>query len=93
MRTQWGKLMATLSEGGDDETPLQVKLNGVQTIIGLFSRKTARRDHTGAGMEMMQCNCWSVFAVAVTIVVVAVPEGLPLAVTLSLAFAMKKMNE
>ncbi|KAK4776001.1 hypothetical protein SAY87_023962 [Trapa incisa] len=31
------------------------------------------------------------FAVAVTIVVVAVPEGLPLAVTLSLAFAMKKM--
>ncbi|PPD90441.1 hypothetical protein GOBAR_DD12627 [Gossypium barbadense] len=34
MRTQWGKLMATLSEGGDDETPLQVKLNGVATIIG-----------------------------------------------------------
>ena len=31
------------------------------------------------------------FAVAVTIVVVAVPEGLPLAVTLSLAFAMQKM--
>ncbi|KAK1381024.1 Calcium-transporting ATPase plasma membrane-type-like [Heracleum sosnowskyi] len=60
MRTQWGKLMATLSEGGDDETPLQVKLNGVATII-------------------------------VTIVVVAVPEGLPLAVTLSLAFAMQKM--
>ena len=26
MRTQWGKLMATLSEGGDDETPLQVNL-------------------------------------------------------------------
>ncbi|KAI3762523.1 hypothetical protein L1987_52953 [Smallanthus sonchifolius] len=24
MRTQWGKLMATLSEGGDDESPLQV---------------------------------------------------------------------
>ncbi|KAJ8635591.1 hypothetical protein MRB53_009858 [Persea americana] len=31
------------------------------------------------------------FAVAVTIIVVAVPEGLPLAVTLSLAFAMKKL--
>ena len=31
------------------------------------------------------------FAIAVTIIVVAVPEGLPLAVTLSLAFAMKKM--
>ena len=34
MRTLWGKLMTTLSEGGDDETPLQVKLNGVATIIG-----------------------------------------------------------
>ncbi|TXG55876.1 hypothetical protein EZV62_017189 [Acer yangbiense] len=31
------------------------------------------------------------FAIAVTIIVVAVPEGLPLAVTLSLAFAMKKL--
>ncbi|CAD6268967.1 unnamed protein product [Miscanthus lutarioriparius] len=31
------------------------------------------------------------FATAVTIIVVAVPEGLPLAVTLSLAFAMKKL--
>jgi Ca2+-transporting ATPase len=34
MRTQCDKLMATLSEGGDDETPLQVKLNGVAIIIG-----------------------------------------------------------
>ncbi|KAA3449434.1 Autoinhibited Ca2+-ATPase 11 isoform 1 [Gossypium australe] len=34
MRTEWGKLMETLNEGGEDETPLQVKLNGVATIIG-----------------------------------------------------------
>jgi Ca2+-transporting ATPase len=25
MNTEWGHLMATLSEGGDDETPLQVR--------------------------------------------------------------------
>jgi Ca2+-transporting ATPase len=31
------------------------------------------------------------FIVAITIVVVAVPEGLPLAVTISLAYSMKKM--
>jgi P-type E1-E2 ATPase len=31
------------------------------------------------------------FIIAVTIVVVAVPEGLPLAVTISLAYSMKKM--
>ncbi|KAJ6378456.1 hypothetical protein OIU78_028656 [Salix suchowensis] len=107
MRTQWGKLMATLSEGGDDETPLQVKLNGVATIIGkiglffavvtfavlvqgLFSHKwqagTYFRWSGDDALEMLEY-----FAIAVTIVVVAVPEGLPLAVTLSLAFAMKKM--
>ena len=107
MRTQWGKLMATLSEGGDDETPLQVKLNGVATIIGkiglffavvtfsvlvqgLFSRKLREGSQwMWSGDDAMQIV--EFFAIAVTIVVVAVPEGLPLAVTLSLAFAMKKM--
>ncbi|XP_010549278.1 PREDICTED: calcium-transporting ATPase 1, chloroplastic [Tarenaya hassleriana] len=107
MRTQWGKLMATLSEGGDDETPLQVKLNGVATIIGkiglvfavvtfavlvqgLATRKLQEGSHWAwTGDELMEMLEY--FAVAVTIVVVAVPEGLPLAVTLSLAFAMKKM--
>jgi Ca2+-transporting ATPase len=107
MRTQWGKLMATLSEGGDDETPLQVKLNGVATLIGkiglffamitfavlvqgLFSRKLQEGSYwIWSGDEAMEIL--KSFAVAVTIVVVAVPEGLPLAVTLSLAFAMKKM--
>ena len=33
------------------------------------------------------------FIVAVTIVVVAVPEGLPLAVTLSLAYSTQKMMD
>ncbi|XP_073279992.1 calcium-transporting ATPase 2, plasma membrane-type-like [Primulina huaijiensis] len=107
MRTQWGKLMATLSEGGDEETPLQVKLNGVATIIGkiglcfavvtfavLVQKMVGSKWHEGTmfrwsgddALELLEY-----FAIAVTIVVVAVPEGLPLAVTLSLAFAMKKM--
>ncbi|XP_021729643.1 calcium-transporting ATPase 1-like [Chenopodium quinoa] len=107
MRTQWGKLMATISEEGDDETPLQVKLNGVATVIGkiglffavvtfavmvqgLFSRKLQDGSVWSlSGDEAVEILEY--FAIAVTIVVVAVPEGLPLAVTLSLAFAMKKM--
>ncbi|KAK4841100.1 hypothetical protein QYF36_025826 [Acer negundo] len=107
MRTQWGKLMATLSEGGDDETPLQVKLNGVATIIGkgglFFAVVTFAVLVQGMlSRKLQEGTIWSwsgedamglleFFAIAVTIVVVAVPEGLPLAVTLSLAFAMKKM--
>ncbi|KAI9113420.1 hypothetical protein K1719_015347 [Acacia pycnantha] len=107
MRTQWGKLMATLSEGGDDETPLQVKLNGVATIIGkmglffavitfvvLMKGLMVRKRQEGRFWSVSGDDAMEIlefFAVAVTIVVVAVPEGLPLAVTLSLAFAMKKM--
>ncbi|KAH6810678.1 autoinhibited Ca2+-ATPase 11 [Perilla frutescens var. frutescens] len=107
MRTEWGRLMVTLSEGGEDETPLQVKLNGVATVIGkiglvfavlTFVVLTAR--YLTVKAIDGEITSWSMkdvvsllnfFAVVVTILVVAVPEGLPLAVTLSLAFAMKKL--
>ncbi|GFY96193.1 autoinhibited Ca2+-ATPase 11 [Actinidia rufa] len=110
MRTEWGKLMETLSETGEDETPLQAKLNGVATLIGKIGlgfavltflvltgrfllKKVLHNDFThwssSDALELLDY-----FAIAVTIIVVAVPEGLPLAVTLSLAFAMQKlMNE
>ncbi|KAI3739245.1 hypothetical protein L2E82_29644 [Cichorium intybus] len=107
MKTEWGRLMVTLSEGGDDETPLQVKLNGVATIIGkiglgfailTFLVLTARfmimkylRNEIGTWYMSDGLELLNYFAIAVTILVVAVPEGLPLAVTLSLAFAMKKL--
>ncbi|KAL6987188.1 Alpha carbonic anhydrase 4 [Sarracenia purpurea var. burkii] len=110
MRTEWGKLMETLSEGGDDETPLQVKLNGVATIIGKIGLAFAVLTFLILAIRFLVVKAvhheftdWSsgdaltlldYFAIGVTILVVAVPEGLPLAVTLSLAFAMKKlMNE
>ncbi|XP_017432839.1 probable calcium-transporting ATPase 9, plasma membrane-type isoform X5 [Vigna angularis] len=107
VRTEWGRLMDTLNEGGDDETPLQVKLNGVATIIGkiglgfalltfivLTSRflwgKIAHHEITKWSLNDAS-KLLNFFATAVIIIVVAVPEGLPLAVTLSLAFAMKKL--
>ncbi|KAK4285439.1 hypothetical protein QN277_002135 [Acacia crassicarpa] len=107
MRTEWGRLMDTLNEGGDDETPLQVKLNGVATIIGKIGLGFALVTFlvlTGRFLVhkivLHEITQWSLhdasellnfFATAVIIIVVAVPEGLPLAVTLSLAFAMKKL--
>ncbi|KFK34968.1 hypothetical protein AALP_AA5G217200 [Arabis alpina] len=107
MRTEWGKLMETLSEGGEDETPLQVKLNGVATIIGkiglgfavltfvvLCIRFVVTKATSGSITQWSSEDALTLldyFAIAVTIIVVAVPEGLPLAVTLSLAFAMKQL--
>lgn len=107
MRTEWGKLMETLSDGGEDETPLQVKLNGVATVIGKIGLVFAVLTFLVLTIRFLvekaishEITKWSssdaltllnYFATAVTIIVVAVPEGLPLAVTLSLAFAMKKL--
>ncbi|KAJ3676208.1 hypothetical protein LUZ60_003620 [Juncus effusus] len=109
MRTEWGHIMETLSQGGEDETPLQVKLNGVATIIGKIGLVFAILTFLvlmGRFLTNKMINStltsWSIndaliilnyFAIAITIIVVAVPEGLPLAVTLSLAFAMKKLMD
>ncbi|KAK3000569.1 hypothetical protein RJ639_021979 [Escallonia herrerae] len=114
INTEWGLLMASISEDTGEETPLQVRLNGVATFIGIvglavalsvlavllarFFTGTSRnsdgtiqfvRGRTSIGATVD--GVIKIFTAAVTIVVVAVPEGLPLAVTLTLAYSMKKM--
>ncbi|GAB4841884.1 Calcium-transporting ATPase 9, plasma membrane-type [Ancistrocladus abbreviatus] len=100
INTEWGLLMASISEDTGEETPLQVRLNGG----GNFHR------HCGAVCCPFCAGCVTspfiagrtsaskavdgvikIVTIAVTIVVVAVPEGLPLAVTLTLAYSMRKM--
>ncbi|EEF44149.1 cation-transporting atpase plant, putative [Ricinus communis] len=114
INTEWGLLMASISEDTGEETPLQVRLNGVATFIGIVgltvaflvlivlivrfftghtknadgSRQfTAGKTSVGDAVD----GAIKILTVAVTIVVVAVPEGLPLAVTLTLAYSMRKM--
>ncbi|XP_057987929.1 calcium-transporting ATPase 8, plasma membrane-type isoform X2 [Hevea brasiliensis] len=114
INTEWGLLMASISEDTGEETPLQVRLNGVATFIGIVGLTVAFlvlvvllvRFFTGHtkdanGRPQFKAGKTSVgdavdgaikiLTVAVTIVVVAVPEGLPLAVTLTLAYSMRKM--
>ncbi|KAL8505286.1 hypothetical protein ACS0TY_016499 [Phlomoides rotata] len=114
LNTEWGLLMASISEDNGEETPLQVRLNGAATFIGWVGLAVAAvvlivlvaRFFTGhtkdpkgrvefiAGKTKFgdAINGFiKIFTVAVTIVVVAVPEGLPLAVTLTLAYSMRKM--
>ncbi|XP_024395320.1 calcium-transporting ATPase 8, plasma membrane-type isoform X2 [Physcomitrium patens] len=105
MATEWGKLMATISEDNDELTPLQERLNSLATTVGkvgvsfavvvfivLVCRFLAVVDFKNfSGSDGKQFVDY--FAIAVTIVVVAVPEGLPLAVTLTLAYSMAKMMD
>ena len=98
-----GKILMSLRE--DPEiTPLQSKLNilaeyiaklggaaGLLLFVVLFIKflvglKTNYDSPADKGQTFL-----SIFIVTVTIIVVAVPEGLPLAVTLALAFATTRM--
>ncbi|XP_060177443.1 putative calcium-transporting ATPase 11, plasma membrane-type [Lycium barbarum] len=109
MKTEWGKLMERLADRVEEETPLQVKLSGVATVIGKIGLAFALLTFMVLTVRFLiekvlhhELAKWSssdaltllnYFVTAVTIIVVAVPEGLPLAVTLSLAFAMKKLMD
>ena len=83
---------------GDEESPLFTKLEKIAKQIGLAG--------TAAALLSLVVNCVKGFAfgdenprdalieyivTAITVLAVAVPEGLPLAVTLALAFSSNKM--
>ncbi|KXJ89714.1 hypothetical protein Micbo1qcDRAFT_10312 [Microdochium bolleyi] len=101
--SSYGKTLMSLNED-PEVTPLQSKLNviaeyiaklgggaGLLLFIVLFIEFcVGLPKNTGSpaakGQEFLE-----IFIVVVTIIVVAVPEGLPLAVTLALAFATTRM--
>jgi len=104
--SQWGVIKASL-EKEQAQTPLQEKLDDMAAMIGYIGmaaaaatfialmviRFLAIKNNT---LDLSTDEGWfqtilEAFIIAVTIVVVAVPEGLPLAVTISLAFSTKKM--
>ncbi|KAF9785616.1 hypothetical protein IL306_005384 [Fusarium sp. DS 682] len=103
VNSSYGRISMALRTEQED-TPLQKKLNiladwiakvgagaALLLFIVLFIKfcaqlPTNRGTPSEKGQEFMK-----IFIVSVTVVVVAVPEGLPLAVTLALSFATVKM--
>lgn len=103
VNSSYGKTMMSLREDAQT-TPLQSKLNvlaeyiaklglgaGLILFIATFIKFLVQLNHIQGGAAAKGQQFLNVFIVAVTIVVVAVPEGLPLAVTLALAFATTRM--
>ncbi len=58
-------------------------------VIGAFSMITP--EATNSDWSLLLAHTLKTLMVAVTLIVVAVPEGLPMAVTLSLAYSMSRM--
>ncbi|KAJ7227098.1 Ca-transporting ATPase [Mycena pura] len=101
-----GRIMMAL-RGDADNTPLQIKLNALAELIAklgsaaglvLFTALLIRFFvQLGTGEPQRTANqkglaFVNILIISVTLIVVAVPEGLPLAVTLALAFATKRMT-
>lgn len=103
MQSTYGKTMMSLQES-NDMTPLQAKLNTLAETIAklgsaaalllfivLFIKFLAQLPNSSDTPAEKGQHFMTILITAVTIIVVAVPEGLPLAVTLSLAYATKRM--
>jgi P-type E1-E2 ATPase len=100
-----GKIQALLGNSEAEPTPLQMKLEALAEDIGKFGLYSAITIVLVLlirfGVEKAISPSWNTsvdlvellnyFILGITVVVVAIPEGLPLAVTLSLAFSVKKM--
>lgn len=96
--SQWGKIKANLTTEAEN-TPLQDKLDDMVELIGkggagaalltfiaLIAMIWLKHDGKQIGPHVVEA-----FIIAVTIIVVAIPEGLPLAVTISLSYSSGQM--
>ena len=103
VNSSYGKTLMSLQDEGQT-TPLQSKLNvlaeyiaklglasGLLLFVVAFIKFLVQLHNIQGGPQAKGQQFLQIFIVAVTIVVVAVPEGLPLAVTLALAFATTRM--
>ncbi|GJX83623.1 calcium-transporting ATPase 12, plasma membrane-type-like protein [Tanacetum coccineum] len=89
--------MSSITGDLDEQTPLHSRLNKLTSSIGKVGLAVALvlvviLIHYFTATNDILNSVTHIFAAAVTIVVVAIPEGLPLVVTLTLAYSMKRIN-
>jgi Ca2+-transporting ATPase len=101
--TEYGKVYEGAQIDDSVETPLNIQLNGLAKLITRASYIIAALIVIGrlcsyvmsyqASFNWLDVSSYALQTVmiAVTVIVVAVPEGLPMSVTLSLALSMKRM--
>ncbi len=85
--TQIGKVAKMVEETTEEETPLQKKISKFSKIIGgviLVSAGLIFADGIRIGKDFIE-----IFTIAVAVAVAAIPEGLPVAVTVILAVGMQ----
>lgn len=100
--TSYGKVYEGSQIDNNIETPLQLQLKGLAKVISkagytiagaTFVALVAKLFITNPNLAVMDMisQILNIFMIAVTLIVVSVPEGLPMSVTLSLALSMNRM--
>jgi len=100
--TGYGKVYEGSQIDNKIETPLQIQLKGLAkviskagyTIAGItFVALIVKLFLSSPNLSLMDMTgeILNIFMIAVTLIVVSVPEGLPMSVTLSLALSMNRM--
>ncbi len=100
--TGYGKVYEGSQIDNNVQTPLQIQLAGLAKIISKAGYSIAGLTFFGLVIKLfintpdlplmdMVGEILNIFMIAVTLIVVSVPEGLPMSVTLSLALSMNRM--
>lgn len=102
--TENGRTMQATHIDNGVETPLDIQLRRLGRMITIVSYSVAAivvvgrmwmffHTHAGESVAWMDITAYSLqtLMIAVALVCVSVPEGLPMAVTLSLAYSMRRM--
>jgi Ca2+-transporting ATPase len=100
--TGYGKVYEGSRIDNNVDTPLQIQLKGLANVIskagyiiaGLtFAALFIKLLLSSSGVPIfdLASDILNIFMIAVTLIVVSVPEGLPMSVTLSLALSMNRM--
>lgn len=102
-KTEYGKVYEGSQIDNHVETPLNRQLNKLGDLITwasyaiaaliIIGRLTLYFTHLDGPVDWLQAGSYilNTVMIAVTVIVVTVPEGLPMSVTLSLALSMKSM--
>ncbi|KAL3573661.1 hypothetical protein D5086_024274 [Populus alba] len=93
LQARLNKLTSYIGKVGLTVAILVLAVMMIRYFTGNTRDDNGRKEYYGSKTKVSDVldSVVSIIAAAVTIVVVAIPEGLPLAVTLTLAYSMKKM--
>ncbi|XP_021984701.1 calcium-transporting ATPase 12, plasma membrane-type [Helianthus annuus] len=93
LQSRLNKLTSSIGKVGLAVAFLVLLVMLIRYFTGNTEDENGKREYNGKGTSVNEIldSVTGIFSAAVTIVVVAIPEGLPLAVTLTLAYSMKRM--